>query len=439
MNRIYLCIAGILIMIYACSNNLETIGQDIVDNNNYIGTEDVQVLNTATFRLDSFPTSSGITLNSSGQLPVASDIIVGKYNEPHGGITTAVPCFQLSIPSAMETPSYNSALDSAVFCIRLGNGIWGDTIYSPTIQTFDIYRLKEVTEIIYDLGTNGYFYNVSPVNYDENARIGVLSFLPRREYINRAWARIDDELAQAMFYEMKFQSEHSYYENNYAFFQFFKGLALIPREENNCLIALNATDSLFMQFFYHDNGTARNIKFNVSRSEYMYNQYLTDRTNSPLASLNTQQDEIYLRDVNFALAQGLSGYLTKFTLPSPIGMTQYSTLLKVQLEVRVEYFFRNAISYPSQLYLYRINDKNDLLGQLQNGSSSSVTGVPEDMGGENERYYIFDLTEYYQNLIDEVNTVQQDVAIVLPGTTSSYDYVIVKEEPIVRFYYAKYK
>ena len=83
MNRIYLCIAGILIMIYACSNNLETIGQDIVDNNNYIGTEDVQVLNTATFRLDSFPTSSGITLNSSGQLPVASDIIVGKYNEPH--------------------------------------------------------------------------------------------------------------------------------------------------------------------------------------------------------------------------------------------------------------------------------------------------------------------------------------------------------------------
>ena len=58
MNRIYLCIAGILIMIYACSNNLETIGQDIVDNNNYIGTEDVQVLNTATFRLDSFPTSS---------------------------------------------------------------------------------------------------------------------------------------------------------------------------------------------------------------------------------------------------------------------------------------------------------------------------------------------------------------------------------------------
>ena len=120
-------------------------------------------------------------------------------------------------------------------------------------------------------------------------------------------------------------------------------------------------------------------------------------------------------------------------------MTQYSTLLKVQLEVRVEYFFKNAISYPSQLYLYRINDKNDLLGQLQNGSSSSVTGVPEDMGGENERYYIFDLTEYYQNLIDEVNTVQQDVAIVLPGTTSSYDYVIVKEEPIVRFYYAKYK
>ena len=78
------------------------------------------------------------------------------------------------------------------------------------------------------------------------------------------------------------------------------------------------------------------------------------------------------------------------------------------------------------------------MGRLQN-TSSDVVGTPQESGGENERYYIFDMTEYYQNVIDRYDNTQTDVAIVLPEITSSYDYIVVKEEPVVRFYYANYK
>ena len=159
MTRIYLCIVSLLLLIYACSNDLESIGQDIVDNNNYIGSELVTVLNTATIRLDSFPTSSGTWGSSSSGSSVPKYIIVGKYDEPHGGTTTAVPCFQLDIPSDLGSPSFNAALDSAVFCIHLGSKIWGDTTYNIKSQGYNIYRLKELPEIVYSPTFNDYFYN----------------------------------------------------------------------------------------------------------------------------------------------------------------------------------------------------------------------------------------------------------------------------------------
>lgn len=439
MTRIYLCIVSLLLLIYACSNDLESIGQDIVDNNNYIGSELVTVLNTATIRLDSFPTSSGTWGSSSSGSSVPKYIIVGKYDEPHGGTTTAVPCFQLDIPSDLGSPSFNAALDSAVFCIHLGSKIWGDTTYNIKSQGYNIYRLKELPEIVYSPTFNDYFYNISPVDYDRDSLIGRLEFLPKVEHINKAWTRVNDNLAERMFYEMKFRSgKDSYYANTYAFRNFFKGLAIVPDETNDCLISLNAQDSLFMRFFYHDNGAERTTTFKVSRSEFLYNQYLTDRTDSPFAALESQRDEVYLRDVDFALCQGLSGYATTFTLPYPIGMPRYSTLLKVQLEVKVEYYTNNPIDAPASLYLYELNKTNDFMGRLQN-TSSDVVGTPQESGGENERYYIFDMTEYYQNVIDRYDNTQTDVAIVLPEITSSYDYIVVKEEPVVRFYYANYK
>ena len=279
MTRIYLCIVSLLLLIYACSNDLESIGQDIVDNNNYIGSELVTVLNTATIRLDSFPTSSGTWGNSSSGSSVPKYIIVGKYDEPHGGTTTAVPCFQLDIPSDLGSPSFNAALDSAVFSIHLGSKIWGDTTYNIKSQGYNIYRLKELPEVVYSPTFNDYFYNISPVDYDKDSLIGRLEFLPKVEHINKAWARVDDNLAERMFYEMKFRSgKDSYYANTYAFRNFFKGLAIVPDETNDCLISLNAQDSLFMRFFYHDNGAERTTTFKVSRSEFLYNQYLTDLT-----------------------------------------------------------------------------------------------------------------------------------------------------------------
>ena len=436
MNRIYLCIAGIFALFYACSNNLETIGQDIVDNDNYIGTEVKSVLNTATIRLDSFITSCGVY----GRGTVPENVLIGKYNEPHSGTTTAIPCFQLS-PGNPYVSSIEAVLDSAIFCIRLGKGIWGDTAYNVQRQTFDIYRLKEVPKLTYEIGPKGYFYNTTPVNYDENAKIGELSFLPKRQYINGAWARIDDELAQVLFEEMKYPSNSNFYESDDKFFEFFKGLAIVPREENNCIIALNANDTLYIEFIYKQ-GSEQDLKkqFRVSRSEYLYNTYQTDRTGTALEALETQRDEVTFDEAGFALTQGLSGYAVKFQLPYPAGVERYTTLLKAQLEVKVRYAADADIATPASLSMYRLSDENDFETAVTTSSGTTITGIPQTSNNTNELVYVFDLTEYYQDFINASATIPSErVAITVPDISTSYNYAIVTEEPLVRFYYAKYK
>lgn len=442
MNRIYLCIAGIFALFYACSNNLETIGQDIVDNNNYIATEEVTVLNTATIRLDSFITSSSVY---GGTEDAPKYVLAGKYNEPYGGTTTAIPCFQLDMPAngGAYISSIEAVLDSAIFCVHLGDGIWGDTAYHPQIQRYDIYRLKEVPQLIYESGTRSYFYNTSLVNYDENAKIAELSFLPRQAYINDSWARIDDELAQSMFEEMKYATDpSSYYYNAEKFRDFFKGLAIVPRANNNCIISLNAQDSVYIDFYYKQGSSNESSikRFPISRSEYLYNTYQTDRSNTLLAPLKTQQDEVYFEETGFAISQGLAGYAVSFTLPPTIGMPRYSTLLKVQLEVTVQYAEDTDIKQPTYLNLYRVGEENDFLGALSTSDGTAITGLPQTTNNANERDYIFDMTEYYQNIIDANSVFPQiDVAIMVPNVSLSYDYIIVKKEPVIRFYYAKYK
>ena len=437
MNRIYLCIAGIFALFYACSNNLETIGQDIVDNDNYIGTEVRSVVNTATIRLDSFITSCGVY----GRGTVPENVLIGKYNESHGGTTTAIPCFQLSRPASPYINSIEAVLDSAIFCIHLGKGIWGDTAYNIQEQKFDIYRLKKVPTLIYEEGPQGYFHNTSFVDYDENAKIGELSFLPKNAYINDAWARIDDELAEIMFEEMKYPSNTNFYENDDKFFEFFKGLAIVPREENNCIIALNANDTLYIEFIYKQ-GSQENLtkQFRINRSEYLYNTYQTDRTGTPLEALETQRNEVTFDEAGFALTQGLSGYAVKFQLPYPAGDARYTTLLKAQLEVKVRYAADADIATPSSLSIYRLSDENDFESVLSTNSGTTITGIPQTSNNANELVYVFDLTEYYQDFIDAGAIIPSErVAITVPDISTSYDYAIVTEEPLVRFYYAKYK
>lgn len=449
MKQICLGIIGILLFIYACNNDLKTIGQDMINNGNYIGEDNLVISQMSTIRIDSFVTSSGIYSETS-----INEIIAGKYTDEYGGTTTAVPCFQIS-PTYRPSISIHAALDSVTFHIRYGGKIWGDTIFNPKIQKFNLFRLSALPEFDYD--KNGYFYNTTKVNTEEEP-IGTTEFLPKRANINRAYFRVDDELANTLFEKIKFREDDDIYEPNATstpflkFLQYFKGLAIVPDEENNCLISFSAlADSLYMQFNYKEGGTDRILRFPLAQKEYQYNSFQTNPAETgsdkkPFEALykqeDEQEDEVSFEDAgNIALAQGLSGYMIKLTLPNPLLYPSYTTIIKAQLEIKPEYFSNNPIQYAKQVIVYTTDDLNRITGYLQNSSTSNVIGTLQlNDQNSNENRYIFDLTEYYQRMLSQPPSAkEQQILISIPNLSLSYDYMIAREMPIVKIYYANYK
>lgn len=445
MKQICLGIIGILLLIYACNNDLKTIGQDMIDNGNYIGEDNLVISRMSTIRIDSFVTSSGIYSETS-----INEIIAGKYTDEYGGTTTAIPCFQIS-PSYRPSVSIHAALDSVTFHIKYGGKIWGDTIFNPQLQEFDLYRLAALPEFDYD--NNGYFYNTTKVNLGKI--IGTTEFLPKRANINRAYFRVDDELADTLFEKIKFREDDDIYEPNATstpflkFLQYFKGLAIVPHEDNNCLISFSAlADSLYLQFNYKEGGTDRILRFPLAQKEYQYNSFQTNPAetgpgNEPqFEALDNQEDEVSFEDAdNIALAQGLSGYMIKLTLPNPLLYPSYTTIIKAQLEIKPEYFSNNPIPYAKQVIVYTTDDRNRITGYLQNSSTSNVIGTLQlNDQNSNENRYIFDLTEYYQQVSSQPPLAkEQQILISIPNLSLSYDYMIAREMPIVKIYYANYK
>lgn len=444
MKRICLGLIGALFLIYACNNDLKTIGQDMVINGNYIEEMKIPVTSVATVRLDSFVTSKGrYGLNKNN----ITKLIVGKYIDDEtpaqGGITTAVPCFQIT-PSSYPKIAENAVLDSTTFHIHYGGNMWGDTIFDRKEQILRLFQLKKLPEFDYEKG--GFFYNNTPIELD--SCIGENKFIPTVSGINNSYFRIDDTLAHDLFERIRFkQTDDIYEESNsgeYAFLKFleyFKGLALVPDEGNTCLFSIKAIpDSLYLQFTYRDT-TVKKLRFPLAQLNMQFNRFTTDRQGTPFESLTDDTCTVSLEKAGKALTQGLTGYMIKLELPTVPKRQQYSTIIKVQMEVEVQYIEKLPLGFPPYISVYTTDELNRITGALSNNPDAPIYGLLEiDKLNPNNSKFVFDMTEYYQNLANsDFNAKGQQVLLSVPSMNLSYDQMVITQTPVVRFHYANYK
>lgn len=445
MKRICLGLIGALFLIYACNNDLKTIGQDMVVNGNYIEEMEIPVTSVATIRLDSFITSMGRYGNSSH---VISKLIVGKYQDkktpPQGGITTATPCFQIT-PSSYPKIALNAVLDSTTFHIAYGGNMWGDTIFERKEQILRLYQLKKLPEFDYERG--GYFYSNTPIVLD--SCIGENKFIPTISGINNSYFRVDDSLAHDLFERIRYKRTDDIYEvsnsSEYAFLKFleyFKGLAIVPDENNTCLFSIKAqADSLYLQFNYREDATIKKLRFPLSQLNMQYNQFKTDRTGTEFESLKYDTCSVSLAKAEKALTQGLTGYMVKLQLPEVPKKQVYSTIIKAQMEVNVQYIEKLPLGFPPYISVYTTDELNRISGQLENNTNNPVTGLLQiNPTNPNKSMFVFDMTEYYQR--QSANAIAQkgqQVLLSVPYMNLSYDQLVITETPVVRFYYANYK
>lgn len=190
MLRISILITGLLLIIYSCNNNISSIGQELINNTNHIGENNLSVYNMGTIKVDSFVTSCG--QNSSSYI---TKLVMGRYEDPvYGGTTTAIPCFQV-VPSYIPSISYSAVLDSLTLNFTYAGNMWGDTLYNVKSQTFNLYQLKKLPDLNYE--DNTLFYNTTPV--DTNKLIATTTFLPLKANMNISHFKLDKTLAEDLF------------------------------------------------------------------------------------------------------------------------------------------------------------------------------------------------------------------------------------------------
>lgn len=445
--RLLFFLSAMLCCLYACNNELTTIGQDLINNSNHISQQDIRLTNTGTIMLDSFPTSSGEYGSA------LSEMYVGRYQDDFTGETEAAMCFQIA-PLTQPNIDQKYFLDSVTFHFTYARKIWGDTIYAG-LQTFELYQLGELPELPRTPNNESdYFYNNSTIDWEHATFLSSVSFLPERTNIGNSYFKITEkwEYWENLFKMMQYKDDIFTPVNNsfysfYKFLDYFKGLAIKASddENNNCIMALRTTrDSMYMRFHYHEGETQHHVDLGILTAypEYNYNRIVTKPLTKFEILTESQKNEVMFDEADIALIQGMSGYVTKIVLPNPEVLPAYTTVIKAEIEIKPYVWHEMPIAAPSTISVYATNDLNENRGLVYNTTSSAVTGnyVQDPHNIENNRY-IFDITDYYMRLQNSpvMEGEEPQLLLTLPDMTASYNRVIIEEKPILRLYFANYR
>lgn len=418
---------ALVVVICSCNNNLTQIGQDMVDNESYVFLEKQEIFETYTMKIDSFVTSRYYSSD-----PAITTLMAGRYSDDISGTTVATPYFQVA-PSGSTDLSSTFIFDSLTFNFKLNGKLWGDTI-NPRLQTFYLYRLAEVPKLNSD--QKNVFYNTHTVPLAE--KLATASFFSKKEGVSKAYFKLDYNFGLQLFQDMQNRSPN--FDSRSAFVLFFKGLAMVPDESNDCMIPIAAIpDSLYLRFHYHKTEDKSTLDFNLAMTELQFNNIKTILP-PKFDALRKQEDKVSIEETDYSIAQGLNGYMLKIDLPLPKITGEYTTLVKAELELRPMIMSNPIISEPPYLYVYRSNKKNDLVQMIMNGQEPLRAELRIDPLNKEENRYVINLTDYYQALLGEALWPESTNQLILtiPNVGSSYNRLIVNKIPVLKLYYATY-
>lgn len=421
---------------WACNNDITSIGQDLVNDDSYVEVIKYNI-ESATIKLDSFPTSTGKT---GGTL---YNLIVGAIDDPVTGLTVATPYFSV-IPSGGNTINGIHNFDSITFNIQYNGQIWGDT---NQIQTFHLYQLSELPTLD---PLNDLLYNITVTPHNPEP-LGTYQILARSQNLNNFRMRLDDEIGRELFDKVKYGDQDI--KNAHYFIQYFKGLTLVPDVNNTCIFGFSSvTDSVSLQLHFHDAEKQMVYKFTPSSaySEYTYENLKNDAAGTPYAAITKQSQGLSFYDAKTGNArygqvvtQGLSGYAIKMRLPIAPAGEKYRTIVKAEIELRPQRGSYNKIKLPEILYLYQSNPQNDIISTISKPDGSIISGkLIREVNKPEEERYIINITDYYNTLCQDAAADSKNYVIVsIPADqmSSSFNRLTVDRIPVLNIYYARYE
>lgn len=466
--------------IYSCDNNIANLGQNLIYTDTYMEVQRYDLNQTYIVRLDSFPTSTLTTLT------------LGRIYDPQTGVTKATPYFQLfrtTWDPHLSPTATQAQYDSLTLNFTYKSKLAGDT---TTLQTFRVYRLQECPMVNLD---DPYQYNTDSLLYDPDSLLGQKSFYMQHDLmvpvesadVEGPYIRLTelgDTLGLQLFNMMKFRdpifgvssgggnttggnSVDGGGSDIYKFMRWFKGLVIVPDDNNNFLGAIGASRSeLFLRCHYH-----------IAEEQYHFDMYAMggDESGSFYTFTNIQHEPVDTWKVNGkeltfmdtlaftqttqAVIQGLNGYMLRVKLPYIADGNGDRTIVKAEIVLNTDYVENSNYPQASRLGVYVMDTQGNIDYVLSNmtGENPIYGYFEQDPQDASQYRYTIDITDYYITMVESmIMPLNQSLELIigLPGTlfyndtdktriingvnSQSFQRAIFKELPTLNIYYAEY-
>ncbi|MDH5828638.1 DUF4270 family protein [Sphingobacterium faecium] len=428
----FLFSALLLLGISACNKDISLSLDNSRDESMGIVPMDSLQVNASTYQLDDVPTSAtGVILVGKNTDILTGSITASSYMRMGiGEITTA------SIPTAAK-------YDSITFVLKPNKYFYGDTTKTQTIaihQVTDQITLKEINSGS-DINEKPVFvsgpaiYNNQKFAYDPTA-LGTLSFQPFVKKLDSVAIRLDDNLGNTLFSMIK--EGKSAISSNQNFVEYFKGIAVIPGENNTAIIGYKDTVTMQIHYnFVNEQGFKVNAvaKFNLGDKAYQFNNVASDRQGTAFSALTVKNPELKSETTaGDVFLEGSTGTVVKLTFPTLLKLVNDPTVAinKAELVIETESKYQNSFfNSPSSLILMVANGYGNPVSMVNTPFDTKPQQAPyigaNDFGTKAK--YVFNLIEYLNNIKQEsyYNT-SLFVSVPTSGLFSSVDKLIVAKD-----------
>jgi hypothetical protein len=393
-------------LLASCYKKDIQVGNELAESHTRIITVDTVSVILSTYVLDSFPTSG------------RNFALVGNYNDPYVGNTTASTFFQPGLPTLSEDVTTllpkSAVYDSLQLIMHPSGYYYGDTTKPFSIS---VYELAEQPDFTY----NNLLYNTSNFSVKPTALATWSKTISpaRRDSIK---IRLPDAKGQDLY--TKLQTQASQVTNATAFLDFFRGLNIRPSNTNGgAVYGFNLNDSsVRMRLHYHITipyKVDKTIDFIITRSNYQFNRIITNRTGTPLAPASSGQHEFFPNNTTpYAMTQGGTGVYLKVKFPSLRNLLKINEVVRLMDAKLVLKPVKGTYDYyinklPNPLHL-ATTDAGNLVGNTlvdTTGSFMYRSPVIDDLYGINTNY-TFTVTSYINYLLNTSGTAENGFFII---------------------------
>lgn len=379
----------LVIICYGCSDPSQ-IGSNFFNE----GSLDLVYNDTITVRTSTVLIDSLVTSN-------ATRLLVGHHLDEDLGSLTCAAYFNLGPDDASSLEDTHTTYSRFSLILSYDNYSYYDTAVA---QTFFVHRLTEDIEAKDD----GNLYNTSAVSYNENP-LGELSFIAFPNKLDSVEIPLTDELGLQL-YELS-KSSSTQVSNSIEFQKLLRGIVVKADTSVNGPI-LGFSTNAELRLYYYDRSIQpteeKYLSFSIEGSSSptkYFNSIIGDRTNTALADLETRKYPLRSDITNdrFYL-QGGCGLVLRIELPyirSILQDDENLILSSAWLKIKpIHNSDRVNCALPSELTVYNVNAKNELLSEF--GSAQLIA----DPYLDRDSYYYLDIKSYVkqQVAIDEFNS-----------------------------------